>query len=97
MYPVRKHSNGDPQPGQQARGTIFVRTCKVQGISQWLVDIYLTLGFLSVEFEALALPEALTLASTIRKDIFALLGINLPSDSDKALKDLVPTGTCCCL
>ena len=61
------------------------------------MDIYLTLGFLSVEFEALALPEALTLPSTIRKDIFALLGINLPSASDKAPKDLVPTGTCCCL
>ena len=97
MYLVRKHSNGDPQPGQQARRTKSVRTCKVEGISQWLVDIYLTLGFLSVEFEALALPEALTLPSTIRKDIFALLGINLPPASDKALKDLVPTGTCCCL
>lgn len=97
MCLVRKYSSGDPQLGQQARRTIFVRICKEEGINQWLVDINLTFGFLRMELEALILPEALTLPSTIREEISAfLMGINLPS-ADKALKDYVPKGTCWCV
>ena len=94
MCLVRKYSSGDPQLGQQARRTIFVRICKEEGINQWLVDINLTFGFLRMGLEALILPEALTLPSTIREEIStSLRGINLPS-ADKALKDYVPKGTC---
>lgn len=59
-----------------------------EGMSQWLADISLTFGFLKVEWEALTLPAALTLPSIIRKDISTfLMGLNLPSSSDKAPKD----------
>lgn len=59
-----------------------------EGMSQWLADANLTFGFLKVECEALTLPAALTLPSTIRKEISTFLtGINLSSNSDKALKD----------
>lgn len=59
-----------------------------EGMSQRWADISLTCGFLKVECEALTLPAALTLPSIIRKEISPfLMGINLPSSSDKALKD----------
>lgn len=70
-----------------------MRICKEEGISQGLVNINLTFGFLRGEFEELTLPEALTLPLIIREKMFTfLMGINLPSASNKALKDEVPKG-----